>query len=264
MKKNASENIPSFQFYPMDWLGDVNLRMCSPAARGLWIDLMCIMTRTSNYGQLAVNNELIGVSSLVKLTGIPFRTLDKLLNELLTNGVARKDENGIIYSKRMIKDQALRLKRKEVGKLGGNPNLVNQKVNQDLNPLVGKNIKQNTTPSSSFSSSTSTSKKKKHIAGSKEKPLPAVKEFIDFAFNTFKDKFGLGLKVEGGKDGAITKSLLKTYSLEELKTLWQDSFLPSEDKFILDAGKSIGIFSNQINKLITAKNKSKKKLELAI
>lgn len=202
MKKNASENVPSFQFYPMDWLGDVNLRMCSPAARGLWIDLMCIMTRTQTYGYLAIHSEFIGVSSLVKLTGIPFRTLDKLLTELLDNGVARKDEKGIIYSKRMVKDQALRLKRRAAGKLGGNPLLLNQIDNQELNPLVGKNSKQNPTPSSSssFSSSSSASLLKKDL-----------KHICDF-WNSQKI-----IQHKNSKEitTAIT-SALKTYTGEEI------------------------------------------------
>ena len=34
---------PSFQFYPGDWLSDLKLRRCSPAARGVWIDVLCAL-----------------------------------------------------------------------------------------------------------------------------------------------------------------------------------------------------------------------------
>lgn len=41
---------PSFQFYPADWRKDANLRRCSPAARGVWMDLLCILHDSDQYG----------------------------------------------------------------------------------------------------------------------------------------------------------------------------------------------------------------------
>jgi len=32
---------PSFQFYPYDWKSDLKLRRCTPAARGVWMDVLC-------------------------------------------------------------------------------------------------------------------------------------------------------------------------------------------------------------------------------
>lgn len=34
---------PSFQFYPGDWQKNANLRRCSPAARGVWMDILCLL-----------------------------------------------------------------------------------------------------------------------------------------------------------------------------------------------------------------------------
>jgi hypothetical protein len=74
------------------------------------------------------------------------------LIELQEAGVYDMD-NGAIFSRRMIRDEELRQKRAEGGKLGGNPNLkVNHKVIQE--------DKQKQTPSSSSSSSSSPSKNK--------------------------------------------------------------------------------------------------------
>lgn len=41
---------PSFQFYPGDWIGSQKLRRCSPAARGAWIDLLCVLHDCDEYG----------------------------------------------------------------------------------------------------------------------------------------------------------------------------------------------------------------------
>jgi hypothetical protein len=41
---------PSFQFYPADWRKDANLRRCSPAARGVWMDILCVLHDSDEYG----------------------------------------------------------------------------------------------------------------------------------------------------------------------------------------------------------------------
>ena len=43
---------PSFQFYPADWRNDANLRRCSEAARGVWMDTLCLLHDSAEYGVL--------------------------------------------------------------------------------------------------------------------------------------------------------------------------------------------------------------------
>lgn len=92
-------------------------------------------------------------------------------------------------------------------------------------------------------------------SGKKTPPSPVGDStiFMTFVFETFKEKFGLPLKIQGGKDGSLVKTLLGTYDLQTLKKLWMQ-FLDSTDAFILKAGKSIGVFSSQINKLISSQD----------
>src|SRR5260370_33952005 len=35
--------LPAFQFYPGDWQKDPSLRRCSKAAKGVWMDMMCLL-----------------------------------------------------------------------------------------------------------------------------------------------------------------------------------------------------------------------------
>jgi hypothetical protein len=100
-----------------------------------------------------------------------------------------------------------------------------------------------------------TTNKRQHTRTKEQKktsgdlPNPAVKEFIDFWYLTFRERFGQPYRVEGGKDGALLKSLLKTYSLDRLKSL-AGAFFKSTDPFIQKSGYTIGSFSSQMNKLI--------------
>lgn len=43
---------PSFQFYPADWRSNAKLRRCSAAERGDWIDLICLLHDSEEYGVL--------------------------------------------------------------------------------------------------------------------------------------------------------------------------------------------------------------------
>lgn len=137
MKKNSSEKIPSFQFYPYDWRNDIELQSCSLGGRGLWIELMCLMHNQKAYGFVLINDRKLNendfnkeskegqlftkkVSRLIHVSVKSFRFHFK---ELLENGVIKTDDNGDYYSKRMLLDQRLREERKKSGELGGNPKL---------------------------------------------------------------------------------------------------------------------------------------------
>lgn len=42
---------PWLKFYPGDWLKEPSLTVCSPATRGIWIDLICISTSPAGSGK---------------------------------------------------------------------------------------------------------------------------------------------------------------------------------------------------------------------
>jgi hypothetical protein len=71
---------PSFQFYPADWRNNGKLRRCSPAARGSWMDALCLLHDSDEYGVLRW--PLIDIANAV---GIPC----KLLEELAAKGVLK-------------------------------------------------------------------------------------------------------------------------------------------------------------------------------
>ena len=98
------------------------------------------------------------------MVGATLKDVIDWLEELHQAGVYELGEGGQIYSKRMVRDEILRNKRAEGGKLGGNPAL---KVNHEDNPKVEIEDKQKPTPSSSSSSSsssTTSSTKKNTVA----------------------------------------------------------------------------------------------------
>jgi hypothetical protein len=143
---------PSFQFYPADWRKDSALQSCSIGARGLWIDLLCIMHECQPYGSLIINGQPLQVPQIARLVGETQKTLLPLLTELEGAGVFSRDDDGTIFSRRMRRDEYIRTIRAEAGRLGGNAShLLNQNQSK-IQAKAKQTGKQSLTPSSSSSS----------------------------------------------------------------------------------------------------------------
>ncbi|MDE2022042.1 MAG: hypothetical protein KGI71_04025 [Patescibacteria group bacterium] len=136
------------------------------AAQGLWINLMCIAHECEPYGHLSINGKPMTAAQIGRQVGLSPKEAEALLAELLDAGVARRDEDGSVYSKRMVADERLRSIRSDAGRLGGNPNLLDGKVNHLVKQTDNQNPNLMPTPSSSSSSSSSTSVKDKEPIGS--------------------------------------------------------------------------------------------------
>ena len=115
---------PWLKFYPSDWRSDPLLRSVSFAARGIWIEILCLMHEATPRGSLLVNGKQPDVSLLAILTGAKKQSeVTGLLVELETAGVFSRDEDGTIYSRRMRRDEKKASEDKANGSKGGNPRL---------------------------------------------------------------------------------------------------------------------------------------------
>lgn len=116
---------PSFQFYPGDWLRATELRSCSVGARGLWIDMICLMHEGSPYGHLMVGDKVILPDNLARMVGATIEDVEGWLEELEQSRVFSRTDSGCIFSRRMLRDEEVRSVRAAGGVLGGNPALMN-------------------------------------------------------------------------------------------------------------------------------------------
>lgn len=116
--------MPYIKFFTRDWLNEPRLRLCSPAARGLWIDLICLMAGSEKHGYLVHNGRPFTDSELSILISVDKDTVKGLLNELKSQGVCSVDDKGCIFSRRLVADESKRAKASESGKRGGNPALL--------------------------------------------------------------------------------------------------------------------------------------------
>jgi hypothetical protein len=131
---------PSFQFYPADWRNNANLRRCSPAARGIWIDVMCVLHDSDEYGIVRWP-----LADLANAANAPIKLVRELVEKSVLKGddkqvatafvyiprSGRKDGDPVTlvsiqagpvwYSSRMVKDEYVRTIRGESTRFDASP-----------------------------------------------------------------------------------------------------------------------------------------------
>lgn len=152
---------PSMQFYVGDWRKDPGVQSMDYEERGVWFEILLLMWESEQRGRLMLNGQPIPTDRLAKLLGLDKQKVNQITTTLVNLGVASVcEDTGALMCRRMVRDEKLTQTRRESGKLGGNPALVNQKDNQNKTTRV----KQNPTPSSSSSTSSSKdNRSSKHI-----------------------------------------------------------------------------------------------------
>ncbi len=161
---------PWIKWYTRDWRSDPPLRMCSFAARGLWADLLSLMAEANVMGFLLVEGVAPTPADLAGLIGGKERDIARLIDELgrknvySVTGQAMPEDvaaliplgmaDGVMLSRRMVRDKAKADRDRENGKGGGNPNLPRQDilgVNPPDNPSNNPQKPESLNPSSSES-----------------------------------------------------------------------------------------------------------------
>lgn len=118
----------STRWFWSDWMSDPSLRACGYAARGLWKDLLCIAgSNKHDYGYVSLNGRKLENADIARMTNGTPEEVAPLLAELERNGVFSRNRQGTIYCRRMVRVE----KNRKNGRLGGNPNLMKSKQNED-------------------------------------------------------------------------------------------------------------------------------------
>lgn len=197
---------PAFQFYTGDWMKDPELRSVSLEARGLWVDLLCLMWDSVERGYLVARNSLAFRSEhIARMVGAPEGQIVSLINELEETGVFSRDYRGAIYCRRMVRDAQKAAKNAENGRKGGQRKAENARnsLEENTSETVADSLANDVakaSPSSSSSSSTSVNKER---GGETSSPAPAQKRFKRPELQDLRKEFeGKGLSISEALDQA--------------------------------------------------------------
>jgi hypothetical protein len=133
---------PGFWFFTGDWMKDPELRFCSLFARGLLVDLLCILFEAKEQGYASnpdgsprtdeqIADAVSGGSRDEKLAA---------LAELERSGVLSRDSRGVLFSRRIARLAELSAARKESGSKGGSKPKAKPKQNDKQNRGVSVSV----------------------------------------------------------------------------------------------------------------------------
>lgn len=110
---------PWSKFFWSDWRTDPNLCRCSKAAKGFWIDCLCLMHECDERGVLSTGGCAWSDGDIAAAVGGDHGTNMACLQELLDKGVAHRNSSGAVYSRRMVRDAEISRVRADAGSKGG-------------------------------------------------------------------------------------------------------------------------------------------------
>jgi hypothetical protein len=109
------------KWYPSDWRGDPLVKACTPIARYVWFEMLGLMHEAEPYGHLVLNGRAMDIPILSRVISVDPRTITTALKELESFGVFSRTDDGVIISRRLIRDHEASSKRQVNGFLGGSP-----------------------------------------------------------------------------------------------------------------------------------------------
>jgi len=101
--------LPAFMFYPGDWQKDPCLRRCSKAAKGVWMDMLCLLFECPVRGVFVdASGKPWSDEEIAEAIGGDIGANLGHIAELVSKGVAQRDTRGAIFSRRMVRDEQTR------------------------------------------------------------------------------------------------------------------------------------------------------------
>lgn len=122
-----AENFYYSKFAWNDWANDPDLRRCSKAAKGVWMDALAVAWNCPERGVFATGGRAWIIDEIAAaIHGDTAENLD-CLKELAAKNVLRQREDGAYFNKRMNDEYGVSLVRAEAGRVGGSKLKANAK-----------------------------------------------------------------------------------------------------------------------------------------
>lgn len=141
---------PAFQFYPSDWTRDLDDQDLE--TEGAWIRIVCRLWWSETRGE-ATKPLKEWARILRKTEQKTMKIFQILFGKGIASGSVLDNQNITIISRRMVRDCEISKIRREVGRLGGNPelkktceNLVNQNLSKSAGLLLQSSTSNNKPP----------------------------------------------------------------------------------------------------------------------
>jgi hypothetical protein len=223
---------PSLQWYPGDHRRDVGVQASSFEARALWREMLDLMHDGEPYGHLTAGGAPIDTAALARMVGVAPAKCARWLAELEQRKVFGRTAEGVIYSRRMVKDEHMRAVRATAGAKGGNPILVNQEDKPPDKPKVkhrdNQKGKQKPTPAVAVASASALEPELQLAAA----PNGAGSGWVNEAVADWEE-FNQGT-ITHGHTGKALKPLVERHTWPVVRPEWRKFVQSPEARFGLE------------------------------
>lgn len=102
---------PAYQWYPGDFRRDTGLQACTFYAQSVWRTMLDLMHDGEPYGHFTAGGVPITPEQFARMIGEPRGRVRDAFEQLEQRNVFSRTEAGVIYSRRMVRDEDIRQKR---------------------------------------------------------------------------------------------------------------------------------------------------------
>ena len=123
-------------FYYGDWMKAPEIRALDLNVRMIWFEMLGIMWESTERGYLTINGKPVITPVITKILGVPITELENALKQMEQYNVFSKREDGAIYSRRMVRDEQIRLIKSKAGVEGMNKRYNKKKPKSVITPVI--------------------------------------------------------------------------------------------------------------------------------
>jgi hypothetical protein len=113
---------PGYLWYPGDARRDSALISLPLVVRGLWREMLDLMHDGDPYGHLTAGGYPMTSEDVARVVGEPVKQVAKWISQLEERQVFSRTDEGVIYSRRMVRDEDVRRVRADGGRGASQPN----------------------------------------------------------------------------------------------------------------------------------------------
>lgn len=115
MPRKRPKKKPWMKFWTSDWTAET--RKLSRAARSDWLDMCILMWDGDHRGYLSRDGKPLSHAALAQHCGCSVDDISRTFSELFCTGIA-SEKDGIVYSRRMVREEKISRIRSKSGKKG--------------------------------------------------------------------------------------------------------------------------------------------------
>lgn len=112
------KDLPAMPFYFGDWRKAPEIRALDLDVRMIWFEMLGFMWESTERGYLTINGKSVITPVIAKMLGIDITEFEEALKQMEDFDVFSMRNDGAIYSRKMVRDEELRLIKSESGKKG--------------------------------------------------------------------------------------------------------------------------------------------------